>query len=114
VAARTARLEVGVTRSDGFFVDPDALSDANEDVGRLLRDMDDFAELKPDQPDSVFGDAELAESATEFHEKWQDGIQELSEDTASIHERLTDTIQHYRRLDEEIAAHFDKLGDGQG
>jgi hypothetical protein len=102
-----------VTRSDGFFVDPDALSDANANVGRLLRDMDDFAELKPDEPDSVFGHTELAESATEFHDKWQDGVQEMSEDTASIHQRLGDTIQHYRRLDEEVAAHFDKLRDGQ-
>ena len=103
-----------MTRSDGFFVDPDALSDANDGVGRLLRDMDDFAELKPDEPDSFFGDSELAESATEFHEKWQDGIQELSEDTTSIHRRLTDTIQHYRRMDEEIATHFDRFRDGQG
>ncbi len=103
-----------MTRSDGFFVDPDALSDANDGVGRLLRDMDAFAPLRPDQADSVFGHDELAESATEFHDKWQDGIKELSEDTASIHQRLGDTIAHYRRVDEEVAASFDKLHDGQG
>lgn len=103
-----------MTRSDGFFVDPGALSEANADVGRLLHEMDDFGELKPGQQDSVFGDAQLAESVTEFQDKWQDGIKELSEDTASIHRRLTDTIAHYRRVDEEIAAGFDKLRDGGG
>ena len=52
-----------MTRSDGFYVDPDALSHANDGVGHLLREMDEFADLTSDQPDSVFGHAELAESA---------------------------------------------------
>ena len=103
-----------MTRSDGFYVDPDALSHANDGVGRLLRDMDGFADLTSDQPDSVFGNAELADSAAEFRDKWQDGIKELSTDAESIHRRLADTIEEYRRVDEDTAANFARIREDDG
>ena len=103
-----------MTRSDGFYVDPDALSHANDGVGRLLRDMDGFADLTSDQPDSVFGNVELAESAAEFRDKWQDGIKELSTDAESIHRRLADTIEEYRRVDEDTAANFARIREDDG
>ncbi len=96
---------------DGFFVDPDALSDAKSGVGRLLRDLGEITDVPPELPADVFGNAELAKSATEFRDRWQDGIKDISADAESLSERLGATADHYRRVDEDIAAGFDRLSE---
>lgn len=102
-----------MAHSDGFFVDPEALSDAHAGIGRLLGEMEAFT-LSADHPASVFGHDELAESAKEFHEQWKHGIAELAGQVAAIHGGLGETIDEYRRADEENAALFDELGDEDG
>jgi hypothetical protein len=99
-----------VTRSDGFVVDPAALSEAHAGIGRLLRDMNELARPQPGCPPSVFGHAELAASAEEFHERWQGGVDGLVNDTESIRSRLGETVTEYRRVEESIVAVFDRLG----
>jgi hypothetical protein len=98
-----------VARSDGFTVDPGALSTAHAGIGRQLRDMNELVGLKPDHPPSVFGHVELAESVAEFHDRWQTGVDGLVKDTESIHRRLGETVSEYRRIDESVAAVFDRL-----
>lgn len=99
--------------SDGFHVDPEALSEAHAGVGRLLRDLGQFTDLGPDQPSSVFGHAELAASTAEFRERWQDGVRDLTGDLESILGRLGETVDEYRRADLEAAAEFRRLrGEG--
>jgi hypothetical protein len=99
-----------VAHSDGFFVDPEALSGAHADIGRLLGELETFT-LDSDRPSSVFGHDELAESAKEFHERWKSGIEELAGDTETLYRRLGDTISEYRQVDAEVAASIEELGD---
>ena len=102
-----------MAHSDGFFVDPEALSGAHADIGRLVGGMAEF-QLDSDHSPTVFGHDELAESAREFHERWQDGIAELADEAERIHRRLGDTIDAYRRVDAENAALIEELGDDDG
>ncbi|HEX6352258.1 hypothetical protein [Actinophytocola sp.] len=102
-----------MAHSDGFFVDPAALSGAQADIGRLLGDMAEF-KLDPDHSPSVFGHDELAESAKEFHDRWQDGVEELADETERIYRGLGDTIGEYKRVDAENAALIEELGDDDG
>lgn len=95
--------------SDGFFVDPDALSDANAGIRRLLRDIGEVTDLPPELRADAFGHAELAKHAGEFRDRWQNGIKDLSATAESLHDRLGATTDHYRRVDEDIAAGFDRL-----
>lgn len=100
-----------MTRSDGFSVDPNALSHARDGVARLLRDMGEFTTPGPSTPASAFGHDELAEATAEFQETWSDGVRDLSADTASFHEQLNETINVYRRVDDDAAVAFDRLRD---
>jgi hypothetical protein len=98
--------------SDGFHVDPEALSEARAGVARLLGDLGQL-DLGPDHPPSVFGHSELAESTAEFRERWQGGVQDLTGDLESILGRLGETVEEYRRADLEAAAEFRRLrGEG--
>lgn len=99
--------------SERFVVDPDALSGARAEVGRLLRDMGEFVEVTVPPPD-VFGHDELAESAAEFQERWKDGVDQLVGDTEGIHRRLLDTLDEYRRADRDLAALFREVRGGEG
>lgn len=107
-----------MTRSDGFFVDPDALSAAKARVGDLLDDLgDNVAQPAENHRSDTFGNDELARSAADFAERWQDGVQELTEDARSFHDRLGETADHYRRMDEDAATAFDRIRtdrDGDG
>lgn len=100
-----------MTRSDGFSVDPDALSQVQDGVGRRLRDMHEIT--VPDPADG-FGDDEVADevakAAAEFREAWSGGVGELVRETESFHERLGETIAEYRRADEAAAGDFDRIG----
>jgi hypothetical protein len=96
---------------DGFFVDPDGLSDADAGVGRLLRNLDELADIPPELQADAFGNAELAKSVAEFGDRWQDGIKNISADAESLREGLGATADHYRRVDEGIAAEFDRLSE---
>jgi hypothetical protein len=99
-----------VTRSDGFFVDPDALSAAKARVGDLLDDLgDNVAQPAENHRPDAFGNDELARSVGVFAERWQDGVQELTDDARSFHDRLGETADHYRRLDDNAAAAFDRI-----
>jgi hypothetical protein len=100
--------------SDGFHVDPEALSEAHAGVGRLLRDLGEFTDLGPDHPSSVFGHSELAESTAEFRARWQGGVRDLSRDLESILGRLGETADEYRRADLEAAAEFRRLRGEKG
>jgi hypothetical protein len=91
-----------VARSDGFVVDPRALSDAHAGIGRLIRNMDEFTRLEASPSPAVFGHAELAVAAEEFHGRWESGVAGLARDTESIHRRLGDTIAEYLRVEESI------------
>lgn len=100
--------------SDGFHVDPEALSQASAGVGRLLGDLGRL-DLGPDHPPSVFGHSELAESIAEFRERWQGGVRDLTGDLEAIPGRLGETAEEYRRADLEAAAEFQRLrGEGVG
>lgn len=99
-----------MTRSDGFVVDPAALSEAHAGIGRLVRDMNELVRLKPSHPPSVFGHSELAASAEEFRERWQGDVDGLVRDSERIHARLGETVTEYRRVEESIVAVFDRLG----
>lgn len=91
--------------SDGFFVDPEALSGACAGVSELLRGLGEFRQV--DTPSSaVFGHEELAVAAAEFQERWQGGVSELVQDTEVMYRRLVDTVAEYRRADEGGAALF--------
>lgn len=93
--------------SDGFFVDPDALSSARAGVGRLLGELSDFAGTGP--PAAVFGHERLAQAVDGFHDRWRGGVRRLAADGASLHRRLGETVAEYRRIDEDIADLFRRI-----
>lgn len=74
--------------------------------------MNELERVKSDYPPSVFGHAELAESVSGFHDRWQSGAEGLVKDTELIHRRLGETVSEYRRIDDSVAAVFDRLRGG--
>jgi hypothetical protein len=100
-----------VNRSDGFCVDLAALSGARAGVERLLDELTGAARSVPDCPAPAFGHGELAAAATEFRDRWREGMSELVADGASIHRRLGETISGYQRFDEDAALTFARLGE---
>ncbi|HEU5470849.1 MAG TPA: hypothetical protein VFV67_09365 [Actinophytocola sp.] len=98
-----------MNRSDGFCVDLAALSGARAGVERLLDELTGAARSVPDCPGPAFGHGELAEAASEFRQRWREGMSELVADGASIQHRLGETISDYRRFDEDAAVVFSRL-----
>jgi hypothetical protein len=92
--------------SDGFFVDPVALSGACAGVSQLLGQMEEFVEVGEPASSSVFGHEELAEAAEFFQERWRGGVASLASDVEVIHSRLGETLDEYRRVDQGAAALF--------
>lgn len=99
-----------MTRFDGFFVDPGALSATRAGVGRLAGELDGFAGFEDGRP-AIFGDDEVAKAVDEFRDEWGEGVRKLAADCDSIARRLAATIDEYRRVDDDVAAAF---RDGAG
>jgi hypothetical protein len=97
--------------SDGFFVDPDALSVARAGVGRLVGELREFAGVGP--ASDVFGHERLARAVDEFHERWRGGVRALAAEGESLHRRLGETIAEYRRIDEDVAGVFRGIHGGR-
>ena len=99
-----------MTRLDGFFVDPGALSATRAGVGRLAGELDGFAGFEDRRP-GIFGDDEVAQAVDEFRDEWGAGVGKLAAVCHSIEEKLGATIEVYRRIDEDVATAF---RDGAG
>jgi hypothetical protein len=104
-------LEGWVGQSDGFFVDPGALSDGRDQVGRLLGGLDEVARFGSGSPVVDFGHDAVADAVGSFYEQWGTGIDGLAADGERLHRKIGDTLETYRRVDEDIAASFDKIGN---
>jgi hypothetical protein len=96
---------------DGFFVDPEALADGRDRVGRLLGELDRVAGFGGERPLIDFGHDAVADAVGSFYERWGDGIGGLAEDGERLHRKLGDTHAEYRRVDQDVAASFEQIGD---
>lgn len=90
--------------SDGFGVDPEALSAARDRIGRLAAEL---AEPPRDAPSAdAVGHERLHGAVTEFAEREKRGLAILSHELESIRHRLAETIRTYRERDEDAAGRF--------
>lgn len=95
--------------SEGFRVDLGALEKAAEGVNATLYDLNTkkVSDLVGDQGD--IGHAHLAETVTDFCDRWELGIEHLAKDGQEIASRLSRSVQSYLHTDSSLKGHLDGI-----
>ncbi|MFJ8672585.1 hypothetical protein [Streptomyces sp. NPDC093589] len=95
--------------SEGFRVDLGALEKAAEGVNATLNDLKEkkVSDLDGDQGD--FGHEQLAETVSDFCDRWELGIEHLAKDGQEVAFRLSKSVQNYMEIDAALKGHLDGI-----
>lgn len=95
--------------SDGFRVDLGALEKAAEGVNATLYQLNatKVNDLVGNQGD--IGHGHLAETVTDFCDRWDLGIEHLAKDGQEIASRLSKCVQNYLHTDNSLKGYLDGI-----
>lgn len=95
--------------SEGFRVDLGALEKAAEGVNATLYDLNTKKVSDLDDHSGDLGHDGLAETITDFCDRWELGIEHLAKDGQEVASRLSRSVQNYLHLDNALKGHMDGL-----
>jgi hypothetical protein len=95
--------------ADGFRVDLGALEEAsggvNDTLGQLRRKkVSDIGGAKGD-----YGHDRLADTVSDFCQRWELGVEHLSKDAEEIGARLSQCVKAYLEVDKNLKGHLDGI-----
>ena len=99
---------------DGFRVDLGALKDAADGVSGTLDQVRTRKVSDIDCDKAAVGHGRLADTISDFCDRWSLGVDNLATDAQEIADRLTDCVKAYEELDQGARDRFDQILRGGG
>lgn len=93
----------------GFRVDLGALEQAAEGVSGTLREASRQKISDIDRDEAAIGHDRLAETVTDFCDRWQLGVENLAKDGKEIAGRLGDSVRAYAAVERKVQGHMDGI-----
>jgi hypothetical protein len=105
---------VGVIGVAGFSVDLGALEQATQGINATLTQVDQGKVGDYDAAKSDFGNDDLANTVSDFSDRWQIGVQNLAKDAGAIADQVTNNLTAYRRTESANQQRFTGILSGSG
>lgn len=95
--------------TDGFRVDMGALEDAAAGINTTLDDLQSkkVSDLRGTSND--YGHDALAETVSDFCDRWELGVENLAKDGQEIADRLSKSVQAYLEVDNHLKGYMDGI-----
>ena len=93
--------------TDGFAVDLGALRNAADGVTDTINAMATKKVSDIDAAKSAFGHDRLADTVSDFCDRWNIGVEHLAKDGLEIVDRLNACLQAYSHVERTASATFD-------
>lgn len=100
--------------ADGFHVDLAALKDATEGINGTTDQVSRRKVSDIDCDPEAIGHGRLADTITDFCDRWALGVENLANDAKEVSGRLTDCVKSYEEVDQGAQDRFDQILEGGG
>ncbi|WP_035847292.1 hypothetical protein [Kitasatospora azatica] len=99
---------------DGFKVDLGALESAAEGINATLNDLQTKKVSDIGGKDSDFGHGDLADTVSDFCDRWELGVENLAKDAQVVSGRLNKSVEAYLATDKSLKGELDGILTGSG
>lgn len=100
---------LGVHVADGFRVNLGALEQASAGINDTLTQLSERKVNDVDCARSAFGHDDLADTVSDFCDRWEIGVQHLGKDAKQIQGGLDSCVRAYVGTDSKLKGHMDGI-----
>jgi hypothetical protein len=97
---------------EGFKVDLGALESAAEGINGTLYDLNSKKVSDIGGKDSDFGHGDLADTVSDFCDRWELGVEHLAKDAQVVAGRLNKSVEAYLATDKSLKGELDGIVSG--